>query len=85
MKFVVTIVMLIALLLHAISAQAAAAKQPPNILFITCDNLGYGDLPCYNPKSNIQAPHLDRLASPAVPLVAQVFQLDGFFRLDIGP
>lgn len=41
----------------------ATAEQPPDILIITCDNLGYGDLPCYNPKSNIKTPHLDRLAS----------------------
>ena len=36
--------------------------QRPNILLITCDNLGYGDLPCYNPNSRIRAPHLDQLA-----------------------
>ena len=39
-----------------------AAGQSPNILIITVDNLGYGDLPCYNPSSPIKAPRLDRLA-----------------------
>lgn len=34
----------------------------PNILLITCDNLGYGDLRCYRPESSVVAPHLDRLA-----------------------
>jgi arylsulfatase A len=39
------------------------AGDSPNILIITADNLGYGDLPCYNPDSKIVAPHLDQLAS----------------------
>ncbi|HUG92475.1 MAG TPA: sulfatase-like hydrolase/transferase [Planctomycetaceae bacterium] len=41
----------------------AAAAERPNILLITADNLGYGDLPCFNPGSPIKAPHLDRLAA----------------------
>lgn len=39
-----------------------AVAATPNILIITADNLGYGDLPCYNSESTIKAPHLDRLA-----------------------
>ncbi len=39
------------------------AGSPPNILIITADNLGYGDLPCYNPESKIVAPSFDRLAA----------------------
>ncbi len=35
---------------------------PPNILIITADNLGFGDLPIYNPQSNIKAPRLAQLA-----------------------
>ncbi|MCH7728810.1 MAG: sulfatase-like hydrolase/transferase, partial [Planctomycetes bacterium] len=35
----------------------------PNILIITADNLGYGDLPCFNSQSPVLAPHLTRLAS----------------------
>jgi len=45
-----------------------ANHQPTNILIITADNLGYGDLPCYNPASPIKAPNLDRLASEGVRL-----------------
>jgi arylsulfatase A len=34
-----------------------------NIVLLYADDLGYGDLGCYNPKSKIPTPQLDRLAS----------------------
>ncbi len=49
-----------ALLCCAISIQAA---DKPNILFILADDLGYGDVACYNPDSRIPTPNLDKLAS----------------------
>lgn len=40
-----------------------AAADRPNILIITADNLGYGDLQCFNRESEIITPNLDRLAA----------------------
>lgn len=37
-------------------------RVTPNILIVTADNLGFGDLRCYNPASSIRTPFLDRLA-----------------------
>lgn len=44
--------------------------KPPNILIITCDNLGYGDIRSYNPKSFIKTPRLDRLAKEGARLTS---------------
>jgi len=58
---------LIALLLTPLTAlHGADAPKPaskPNILILLADDLGYGDPGCYNPKSKIATPHIDRLAS----------------------
>lgn len=37
------------------------ASQKPNIIFILCDDMGYGDLACYGQKY-ISTPNIDRLA-----------------------
>ena len=50
----------------------AINTRPPNILIITADNLGYGDLQSYNPDSAIRTPNLDRLAT-------QGARLTGFY------
>jgi arylsulfatase A len=38
-------------------------NQSPNILIITMDNLGYGDLHIYNKNSPIKTPNIDRFAN----------------------
>jgi arylsulfatase len=49
----------------ALAARAnAAPTNSPNIVFILCDDLGYGDLGCYGSK--IRTPNLDRMASEGV-------------------
>jgi len=42
--------------------QGLSAAEKPNILFILADDLGYGDVGCYNPESKIPTPHIDKLA-----------------------
>ena len=34
----------------------------PNIVYILADDMGYGDVGCYNPQSKIPTPYMDRLA-----------------------
>lgn len=49
------------LLCLAIAASVSAAGKP-NIIFILCDDLGYGDVKCLNPDGKIATPSFDRLA-----------------------
>jgi arylsulfatase A-like enzyme len=53
---------LVALLLAASRAPA----ETPNIVVIMADDLGYGDVACYNASSKIATPHIDALAAHGV-------------------
>ncbi|MEY3395821.1 MAG: Arylsulfatase [Verrucomicrobiota bacterium] len=48
-----------------LSALPDAGKRL-NIVILYADDLGYGDLGCYNPGSKIPTPHLNRLAAEGV-------------------
>lgn len=56
---------LVALLFLACGYSHVAAKEAaqPNIIFILCDDLGYGDVHCLNPDCKIATPQMDRLAA----------------------
>jgi len=45
----------------AAPSAGGAAGSKPNVIFIFCDDLGYGDLGCYGQKKN-KTPHIDALA-----------------------
>ncbi len=42
--------------------QGLAAAEKPNIVFIMADDMGIGDLGCYNPESKIPTPNMDAVA-----------------------
>jgi arylsulfatase A len=52
----------VVLLVAACVAPSRAASKP-NIVFILCDDLGYGDVRCLNPEGKIATPNMDRLAA----------------------
>lgn len=52
--------------LHSLTALAAAPAQPPNVVVILADDLGYGDVSYQNPESKISTPHIDRLAKEGI-------------------
>ena len=47
----------------ALTAATLHAAVMPNILFILADDLGYGDVGCYNSQAKARTPNLDRLAA----------------------
>lgn len=44
-------------------SEAKKTDGKPNIVIILADDMGYGDVACFNSESKIATPHLDRLAA----------------------
>ena len=49
-----------------VSLPSTTASQLPNIVIIYADDLGFGDLSCYNPKAAYKTPRLDRMAAEGI-------------------
>ena len=45
----------------AADSQVSRRQQSPNVIFMICDDLGYGDLGCYGSK--LPTPNLDAAAA----------------------
>lgn len=45
---------------------SARADEPPNIIFIIADDLGYGELSVQNPDTDVPTPHIDSIATNGV-------------------
>lgn len=57
---------LLMMLVCVIWSERSIAQELPNIIIIYADDLGYGDLSCYNEKSAYQTPRLDKMAKEGV-------------------
>ena len=50
------------LIVAGFSQGSMAAESRPNVVYILCDDLGYGDVSCLNSQGKIATPQIDRLA-----------------------
>ena len=50
----------------AMAQHSVADRGDPNVLLIYADDLGYGDVGCYNPESKVPTPHMDWLATQGI-------------------
>jgi arylsulfatase A-like enzyme len=62
-RLILCLAWLAVLFLDATVLQAQSLKKRPNIIFILADDLGYGNVRCYNARSPIPTPNIDQLAT----------------------
>ena len=84
--------MLASILLGAVFDLYAKPIGKPNVVVILADDLGFGDLSCYNSDSAIQTPNIDRIAEQGVKLTSfhvnpvcvpsRVSLMSGLYTLD---
>jgi arylsulfatase A-like enzyme len=59
------IILAIAICIPIVSAQSPARTKKPNVIIILTDDMGYGEISCYN-KNQVPTPNIDRLAKEGV-------------------
>ncbi len=72
MRSFTALILTIATLMLSVGPLLAADDESnadrPNIVFIMADDMGYGDVGCYNEESRIRTPNMDRLATQGIRL-----------------
>ncbi len=63
LELLLVLVFLVAPLASSRAAGGPEEGSRPNMVLILADDLGYGDVGCYNSESKVPTPNLDRLAS----------------------
>jgi arylsulfatase A-like enzyme len=58
------------LALFATNVRAAEAAPKPNLVLILMDDMGYGDIASFNPKTKNRTPNLDRMAKEGMKLTS---------------
>ncbi|NNE76311.1 MAG: arylsulfatase [Pricia sp.] len=48
---------------------STSTPKLPNIIYILADDLGYGDINCFNPDGKIKTSHIDKLASEGMKFI----------------
>ena len=56
----------VALVLLIALSSTGRAQELPNIVIVYADDLGYGDLSCYNPEAAYETPRLDQMAAEGI-------------------
>jgi hypothetical protein len=49
-----------------VSEASVSTPRKPNLLIICADDLGYGDVQCYDPEGKMPTPQIDRLAAEGI-------------------